>query len=297
MVSRLLLKEFDLVGVDPRAIPKGRRFPAEFYQVDYSRREMADVFKEHQFDSLLHLGRVRVTSRESMSSRFRLNVFGTRNLLSLAQKYGVKQFIMVSTYHVYGAHKHNHAHMTEDEPLRATQIFPELADAVELDHAATTFMWKNRNLKTIVLRPANIIGPSLRNTISELLRSRFAPKLMGYDPLLQFIHERDMAEAIRLCLKNMKSGVYNLAGEGVVSYSRAIELAGGRPVPVPSFIAYSSLEFLNQFGLSFPEHLMDYFRYPTTISDQEFRKDFGFEPKYDTVRALKSLNFREGDSR
>jgi UDP-glucose 4-epimerase len=288
-VVETLAERYSLVGVDPRPLKPGMEFPGEFHQIDYRQRKMADVFRRYRFDALFHLGRVPTTSPVGDSHRYNLNVLGTQNLLDLALRYAVKNVIVFSTFHVYGAHEQNHLHITEEAPLRATQTFSELSDAVELDHISTMFLLKHRDVRTVILRPVNVIGPRIMNQITRLLRSEFVPILMGYDPLQQFIHEQDVAKALSLCLESDKSGVYNLAGEGVIPYSRAIQLAGGKKVPIPSFLAYTAFGVGAHAGSRFPRHLIDYFRYPTVVSDAAFRRDFEFYPDVRTVDALRNL--------
>lgn len=280
-----------VVGADVRPLPAGRAFPGEFQLVrHYGQRRMADVFRRHRPQTLIHLGRIRTAAVPSLAKRYNLNVLGTRSLLELAVQYGVKKVLVLSTYHVYGAHQHNHIMIREDEPLRATQIFPELADAVELDHAATSFLWRYRRINTVVLRPCNIVGPSLNNLISRLLRMRSAPRLLGYDPMMQFIHETDMAGAIVQAARGDRWGVYNVAGEGGVSYSHALRLAGAVPVPVPHVLAYPLVGALARWRLVFPKHLMDYFRYPTIIDDAAFRSELGWTPRLNSVETLQSVS-------
>ncbi|HBP19762.1 MAG TPA: hypothetical protein DEA08_18475, partial [Planctomycetes bacterium] len=144
-------------------------------------------------------------------------------------------------------------------------------------------------VETLVLRPANIVGPSLNNMISRLLRARAVPRLLGYDPMLQFLHERDCARAICLAVNSKRWGVYNVAGEGAVPWSKAIKLADAVPMPIPHFLAYPMVGSLAALRLIFPKHLMDYFRYPTVISDDLFREDFGYRPQYDSVETLASV--------
>jgi UDP-glucose 4-epimerase len=200
----------------------------------------------------------------------------------------VGRVIVFSTFHVYGAHQHNHLHIAEDEPLRASPIFPELSDAIELDNFARTFSLQYSEVKTVILRPVNVVGSRIRNEISQLLRSDYVPTLLGYDPMLQFIHETDVARALLLALGNHKTGVYNLAGEGLVSYSKSIELAGGKPVPLPHFFVYPIVGALSRV-VKIPKHLVDYFRYPVVVRDGSFRRDFEFSPQVSTVDALASL--------
>jgi UDP-glucose 4-epimerase len=289
VVVDMLVDRYRLVGVDPRPMPAGRNFPGVFHEVDYRQRKMADLFRHNQFHALLHLGRVPVTAKARKSLRYNLNVLGTRNLLGLALRFGVRNVIVFSTFHVYGAHQHNHIHITEEDPLRASQIFPELTDAVELDNISTMYLLRHRNVRSVVLRPVNVIGPRIQNQITQLLRSDICPTLLGYDPMQQFIHERDIARALSAALESDKAGVYNVAGEGVVPWSRAIRLAGGTPVAIPHFLAYPAVSIAASLGARFPKHLVDYFRYPTVVSDAAFRRDFGFRPEISTVAALASV--------
>ncbi len=293
ILSDQLSEDFRLVGVDPRAMPYGRNFPGPFHTIDYTHRKMADLFRRYSFSAVLHLGRVAATARISRSARYNVNVLGTRNLLMLVRKYGVKRVVVFSTFHVYGAHQHNHLHLKEDEPLRASQIFPELSDAIELDNYARTFSLQYPEVSTVILRPANVVGSRIRNEISQLLRGDYVPKLLGYDPMLQFIHENDVARALRLALDSSKSGVYNVAGEGIVPWSKAIELSGGTIIPVPHVLAYPILGALSPLS-RIPKHLIDYFRYPVIVKDATFRRDFGFSPSVSTVESLVSVRGKVG---
>ncbi|MBL7716801.1 MAG: NAD-dependent epimerase/dehydratase family protein [Bdellovibrionales bacterium] len=289
LATKVLATKYNLIGVDPRPLSSNHHFPGDFFQIDYHHRQMTEVFRNHKIHALIHLGRIRADTRTSANFRFEMNVIGTQKLLELSRAHGVEHLVVLSTYHVYGAHRHNHSYLTEDEPLRASQTFPELADAVELDHAASTFLWRYPEVRTTILRPVNIIGKHVKNTICQMLRGGFCPQLIGYDPLMQFIDEKDMARALILALDQPIRGVFNVAGEGVLPYSKAIQLAGALPVPVPGFVGYPAVKILASLGLGFPPHLLEYFRYQTVVADDAFRKSFGFVPKVSDPISLAAL--------
>ncbi|MBC7396415.1 MAG: NAD-dependent epimerase/dehydratase family protein [Bdellovibrionales bacterium] len=290
LVAGALSPKYELVGVDPRPSPSQSHFPGTFIVADYHSRKLDEIFKEHTFDAVLHLGRIRESQKYSPQYRFQMNVVGTGKLLELCKASQVKNLVVLSTYHVYGAHKLNPLQLTEDSPLRASQSFPELADAVELDHAATTFMWKHREVRTTILRPVNVVGKHVRNTICSLLRSGICPKVFGFDPLMQFMDEKDLARALILALENPVSGIFNVAGEGVVALSHAIRHAQALAVPIPPLITASFVRLLSEFtSVGFPPYLMEYFKYPTVVNDDPFRKTFGYQPKVKTIQSLANL--------
>ena len=290
LVASALSPKYEWVGVDPRPCPSDTHFPGEFIVADYHSRKLDEVFRNHQFDAVMHLGRIRESQKYSPQYRFQMNVVGTQKLLELCRETGVKNLVILSTYHVYGAHKLNPLVISESAPLRASQSFPELADAVEMDHAATHFMWKVRDVRTTILRPTNVVGKHVRNTICSLLRSGVCPKIFGFDPLMQFLDEKDLARALILALENPVPGIFNVAGEGVVALSHAIRHAQAVSVPVPPLISSSLLRIMAEVsGIPFPPYLLEYFKYPTIISDDLFRKTFGYQPKVKTVQSLHNL--------
>jgi UDP-glucose 4-epimerase len=290
LVAGALSPKYDLVGVDPRPAPSETHFPGEFVIADYHSRKLDEVFKYHRFDAVMHLGRIRESQKYSPHYRFQMNVVGTQKLLDLCKVGEVKNLIILSTYHVYGAHRLNPLSLSEGAPLRASQSFPELADAVELDHAAVNFMWREREIRTTILRPTNVIGKHVRNTICSLLRSGVCPRVFGFDPLMQFIDEKDLARALILALEHSIPGVFNVTGEGVIALSHAIRRAEAVSVPIPPLISASFVRVLSEVSrIPFPPYLVEYFKYPTVINDDAFRKAFGYTPKVKTTTSLRNL--------
>lgn len=289
IISEKLKEEHELVGMDWRSERENSKFPGEFFQVDYQSRKVADLFRRFSFDAFIHLGRIPMEANFRKNARFHANVLGTKNLLDLCTKNKVKTVIVMSTFHIYGAHQHNHLYITEEDPLLASHTFPEIADAVELDNMSVAFSLKHRNIRTIILRPVNVIGNKIHNQISEYLRAKLCPVVMGYDPMHQFVHESDLAKAVQLSLNGNRSGIYNVAGEGVIPITTAIECAGSDVVPIPEFLKTPTLASLKLFGYKFPHHLIEYFKFPVVLSDKAFRRDFKYEPSVNTVDALKSI--------
>ncbi len=261
------------------------------YKIDFTKRGFEDLFKHYEFDSVIHLGRI-TSSEETRMRRYNANVLGTQKLLDLSHKYGINNVIVLSTYHVYGASPYNPALIEETAPLKAAELTMDLVDSVELENLANIYLWRYPDLNITILRPCNIVGPGVRNTISSLLSSSYAPVLMGFSPIMQFIHIDDMADAVSLAHKESKRGVYNVATNDWIAYQDALELCGCTAIPIPSIppsIPKLITGFLNL--KMFPSFLVNYFKYPVVINGDNFNKTFGFKAK----RPLKEIfrSYRE----
>lgn len=274
----------DLVAVDFREqVYLGDDIPS--YCIDFNKRVFEDLFRRYQFDGVIHMGRI-MSSQLTRMRRYNANVLGTQKLLDLSHKYGIKRVVVLSTFHVYGAVAYNPALIDESAPLKSAGLSADLIDSVELENLANIYLWRYPELNITILRPCNIVGPGVRNTISTLLASERAPVLAGFSPMMQFIHIDDMADAIVLAYKKPTRGVYNVAPQDWVAYQHALKLCGCKRIQVPSIPPMVPKMILGTLKLkSFPSYLMAFFKYPVVIDGRAFVNEFGFEPK----RPLKEI--------
>ncbi len=274
----------DLVAVDFREqVYLGDDIPS--YCIDFNKRVFEDLFRRYQFDGVIHMGRI-MSSQLTRMRRYNANVLGTQKLLDLSHKYGIKRVVVLSTFHVYGAVAYNPALIDEAAPLKSAGLSADLIDSVELENLANIYLWRYPELNITILRPCNIVGPGVRNTISTLLASERAPVLAGFSPMMQFIHIDDMADAIVLAYKKPTRGVYNVAPQDWVAYQHALKLCGCKRIQVPSIPPMVPKMILGTLKLkSFPSYLMAFFKYPVVIDGRSFVKEFEFEPK----RPLKEI--------
>ena len=274
----------DLVAVDFREqVYLGDDIPS--YCIDFNKRVFEDLFRRYEFDGVIHMGRI-MSSQLTRMRRYNANVLGTQKLLDLSHKYGIKRVVVLSTFHVYGAVAYNPALIDEAAPLKSAGLSADLIDSVELENLANIYLWRYPELNITILRPCNIVGPGVRNTISTLLGSERAPVLAGFSPMMQFIHIDDMADAIVLAYKKPTRGVFNVAPQDWVAYQHALKLCGCKRIQVPSIPPMVPKMILGILKLkSFPSYLMAFFKYPVVIDGRAFVNEFGFEPK----RPLKEI--------
>jgi UDP-glucose 4-epimerase len=249
------------------------------YQVDYNKRGFEDIFRRHDIKAVIHLGRMGLYE-STHRNRYNHNVLGTQRLLDLCLKYGIRQVIVLSTYFVYGASPYNPALLTEDAPLKASELTMDLVDSVELENLASIYLWKYPDLNITILRPTNIAGPGVLNSMSLMLSARMVPVLAGFSPMMQFIHVEDMADAIIVAFRQNKPGIYNVAPDDWVSFREAVDQCGCKALPIPSVperLPYYISKRLDWKG--WPPYLTNYYKYPVILDGALFRKTFNFKTR------------------
>ena len=193
LVARLASPTWDVCGVDRDAMlafDDGSR--VRVYAVDLLKRKFEDVFRHERPKAVIHLAFVR-HFRASLEQRHEVNVLGTKHLLDYCASYGVRQLTVLSSAYGYGALADNPSYMDEDAPLNVSRNYPEVRDLAEVDALCSAFLWQHPEVRTTILRPVNTLGDSVHSAIGRYLRLRYVPMLMGFDPMLQFIHEQDLA--------------------------------------------------------------------------------------------------------
>ena len=112
-----------------------------------------------------------------------------------------------------------------------------------------------------MLRPGIILGPRRRAYVTSFFSRATIPTVLGYDPLMQFVHEDDVIDALVQCVTGEQRGVFNIVGSGVLPLSTILRVGGKWSVAVPSFVLYPSAGTLWVSGASdVPPEFYDYLR-------------------------------------
>ena len=289
MLIRSLCKRTDVCGVDPVGWPGAPR-GVRLYPVDLRNRPFEDVVSAERPDAVVHLGFVDHVELGART-RHELSRRGTQRLLEHCTRYGVSQLVVVSSGYVYGAHPENPFGLGESASPSADLRDAELRDLVEVDAIATSFLWRAPALATCVLRPVGVLGPSVRSIAARYLRPRRVPMVMGFDPMMQFVHEEDVGRAIELALERGLRGVFNIAGPGEVPVATAIRACGATAWPIPEPLLRAGLR-RGLGGDRFPAGIVDYLKYPVTLSGGRFADATGFEPLHGLADCFDSVRSR-----
>lgn len=143
-----------------------------------------------------------------------------------------------------------------------------------------------------MLRFANILGPGADSPLAEYFSLPVLPTVFGYDPRLQFVHEDDVIDVLRIAAHEprrgtLNSGTFNVAGEGVLLLSQCSRRLGRPTVPVllPAVRWVGSA--LRSVGVSdFSPEQIRLLTHGRVVSTEQMRQTLGFEPKYTTAGAF-----------
>ena len=286
-LAKLLHTETQVVGVDRRPFA-GKPKDIVHHQVDIRKTRVEEAFRRPRVDAVIHLG-IMHDPRMPRSEAHSFNVLGTHKILELCVRHGVGKVVILSSANVYGPRPDNSNFLPEEAPLMAAERFSEIRDLIELDMYAQSFMWKHPEIETVILRPVNIVGPTVRNAPSNYLRLPRPITVLGFDPMVQLIHEEDVSRALVFALRPGLRGVFNVAGPGEVPLSAVLRELGRRPIPVPHPLVRPLLRRAFEARLtSFPPEEVDHIQYLCVVDGSRFR-EAGWAPQHSLRETIRSV--------
>jgi UDP-glucose 4-epimerase len=282
-LARALHRQCRVIALDRRPF-RDRPADIEHHQVDLRSARARDVFA-NGVRAVVHLG-VDHDPRGDSAAHHTSNVTGVQKLFEHVEHFGIKKVVLLSSANVYGPRPDNPQFLNEDAPLLGAGPFSQIRDLVELDMGSQAYLWRMADVATVILRPAHILG-TVKNAPSNYLRLPVVPTLLGFDPMMQAVHQDDVVRAIMLALSPSARGVYNIAGPPPVPLSRVIELLERATVAVPHTVARLGVERLFRLRVtSFPAPELDFIRYVCMIDDARARRDLGYAPAHGLVSTL-----------
>ncbi|MGH4032355.1 NAD-dependent epimerase/dehydratase family protein [Actinomycetota bacterium Odt1-20B] len=267
---------------------------ADFIQADIRQPAIAKILAEHRVDTVVHMD---VTGTAlaggSRGSVKETNVIGTMQLLGACQKSPtVKRLVVKSSTNVYGSAPRDPAVFTETTPPKSLPSGGFAKDTVEVEGYVRGFARRRPDVAVCVLRFANILGPTADSPLAQYFSLPVLPTVLGYDPRLQFVHEEDAVEVLRLASHDpergtLNSGTFNIAGDGQLLLSQCSRRLGRPTVPVflPTVTwAGSTLRTLGVSDFS-PEQIR-LLTHGRVVATRQMRETMGFRPKYTTAETF-----------
>ncbi len=204
---------------------------------DLSDDKLVDLIRKENVHTLIHLG---LAGRGRKEKRFERNVMGTINLLGAAAEAGVKHVIIRSNYTYYGAWYKHPNFIPETKRAHKGISKQTVRDVGDVERYANEFSRYARDTTVTRLRFCPVVGPTADGAFMQYLRLDLPPVIMGFDPLVQLLHEDDAAEAVLATYRKPYDGPVNISPEGVVPLLKILRVLGKEMVNVPQLPLESS---------------------------------------------------------
>jgi UDP-glucose 4-epimerase len=279
-----------VVGVDTTepVLPLER---TEFVRIDSSYSILQRIVHATEVDTILHTHLIVDSTKLSGRAIHEINVIGTMNLLAAAGTPGspVRKIVVKSSTLVYGSNYQDPYFFREDTPrTRGPQTRIERS-LMECESFVRDFAEDNPHVLVTMLRFSNVLGDHMQTPFAQALRMQAVPEVFGFDPRLQFIHEDDVTNALMYATANDVPGVFNVAGDGMVTWSEVCRILGKPRLALPPVLTNAAAEPLRLLRvLDLPPEMLALLRYGRGVDNSRFKRT-GFRYKYTTAGTVDSF--------
>jgi UDP-glucose 4-epimerase len=285
-----------VIGVDV-VPPKQDLGDAEFVRADIRNPIIGKVISQAEVDTVVHMAVIATpVGAGGRATMKEINVIGTMQLLAACQKApSVRKLVVKSSSAVYGSSPSDPAMFTEDMEPNALARSGYAKDSVEVESYVRGFARRRPDVKVTTLRFANFFGPRVQTALTSYFSLPVVPTVLGFDPRLQVVHERDGLEVLWRSTLDDHPGTFNIAGDGVMLLSQAIHRAGRPMLPLPSPTAPWIGQVLRRLGVAdFSPEQIRFLTYGRVLDTTAMRDIFGFTPRYNTIEAFDDFVSQQG---
>jgi UDP-glucose 4-epimerase len=270
--------------------PKIELERTEYVRADAGYSILSRLVRATQVDTIVHTHLVVDSSQMAERDMHEINVIGTMNLMAAASaaESTVRNLIVKSSTMVYGASSFDPTWFDEDTPPSGPPTTRIERSLDEVEGYVRDFATDNPHVNLTLLRFCKVLGDELETPISRALQLPVVPKVAGFDPRFQFVHEHDVVRAMIFALDNELSGVFNVAGDGVIPWSEVAAICGKRTVPITPYGTSVAGMALRRLGIDLPDELLALMRYGRGVDNRRL-KELGFDYRYTTAGTVQAF--------
>lgn len=271
-----------LCACDIRLPPAAERLAGvDYEQLDVRDSALAELCRARGVDSLVHLAAV-VTPGAGADRRllYEVDVLGTRNVLQACRAAGVGQLVLTSSGAAYGYHADNPAWLDEHDALRGNPEFAYSDHKRQVEQMLADWRRHHPELAQLVFRPCTVLGAGTRNQITALFERPLVLGLRGSDTPFVLIWDQDVVAALERGVVQRASGIYNLAGDGVLCLRQMARMMNKPYVALPPAAVAGALWLLGRLRLTgYGPEQVDFLRYRPVLANARLKHEFGYTPQ------------------
>lgn len=267
-----LAADFPIMGTDIRP-----RDDLAFWleQMDIRDPALAGLLKREQITHVVHLASVLQASKDRARD-YDIDVNGTRNLLDCCLKAGVQHLTVTSSGAAYGYHADNPAWIDEQDALRGNPEFAYSDHKRLVEEMLADYRQSHPELQQLIFRPGTVLGSETRNQITELFMAPRILALKGSDSPFVFIWDQDVIGAMEMGLRQDKTGIYNMAGDGALTMAEIAQRLDKPLLTLPVWLVKAGLKVAQWRGKSTSPAQVNFLRYRPVLSNRRLKEEFGY---------------------
>jgi UDP-glucose 4-epimerase len=288
-----------VIGVDV-VPPRGDIGDVSFVRADIRTPVIAKVLAKEDVDTVVHMSVIATPgSAGGRNTMKELNVMGTMQLLAACQKApNVEQVVVKSTTTVYGASSRDPAMFTEEMGPKRLPSSGYAKDVYEVEGYVRGFARRRPDVAVTMIRAANVIGPHVSSPMTSYFRLPVVPRVLGFDPRLQFLHEDDLLAVLKHAVNAGTPGTFNVAGPGMLMLSQAVRRLGKPSVALPAVAVGRLGSTLRRARMAdFSPEQIGFLTYGRGVDTTRMRTELGFEPRFTTASAFADFGVSLGAPR
>ena len=277
-----------VIGVDV-VPPRGDIGDVSFVRADIRSPVIAKVLAKEDVDTVVHMSVIATPgSAGGRNTMKELNVMGTMQLLAACQKSPtVRHLVVKSTTTMYGASSRDPAMFTEEMGPKRLPSSGYAKDVYEVEGYVRGFARRRPDVTVTTVRAANVIGPHVVSPLTSYFRLPVLPRVLGFDPRLQFLHEDDLLAVLKHAVVREVAGTFNVAGDGILMLSQAVRRLDKPSVSMPGFAVGRLGSVLRQARVAdFSPEQLGFLTFGRGVDTTRMREVLGFEPRFTTASAF-----------
>ncbi len=291
---------FQIIALDVRPVsPKNRKDGILYLQEDIRSPNLARLFKNNHVTTVVHLASIVNPGKKSdRAFEYSVDVEGTANVLRACTEAGVGKIIVSSSGAAYGYHPDNPERLTEGDPIRGNEEFAYSWHKRLVEEMLAEYRKTHPQLKQVVFRIATILGSSTQNQITAMFNKPRIIRIRHFVSPFVFVWDRDVVNCIVQAIFTEKTGIYNMAADGVLTLQDIAGILNKKTVAVPLWLLKAIFWLLKKVRLTVygPEQIA-FLQYRPVLDNRRLKEVFGYQPQKTTREVFEYYSLHHGKIR
>jgi UDP-glucose 4-epimerase len=274
-----------IAAADLRPVPAEQQLPeVRYLAADICDPGLAGIMERSAVDLVVHLAAVVTPGKKSdRALEYRVDVEGTENVLNACVKCGVKKLIYTSSGAAYGYHADNPEWLDETDAIRGNREFAYSHHKRLVEEMLARYREQYPDLKQLIFRPGFILGAATKNQITNLFDQPRITGIKGADSPFVIIWDQDVVGAILKGIHQGGEGIYNLAGDGILTLPEMARMLKKPYRALPVWLVAPGLWVGKRLGLTqYGPEQIGFLRYRPVLANRRLKEEFGYIPRKTT---------------